>query len=202
MSTLSIVVPAGIDTPEGYTLPDSVSGLGQDLYNWETAVATAVSTATYILTVTSLSVYKARANGTDQTTVIKGFGLRGPKGKAMSKTDVTRLDILGLSVSHGVTDVQSVRSAINYAMNKRGKGADIVRAIIRNWAVDEKRSDSGLIKTLRAGEDKSLQEMFEQAIKSAASNMGRASDIDGVVITDDVATHLEAIRSSMETLSV
>lgn len=202
MTTLSIVVPQGIDAPEGFLLTDTPSELGGDLYKWEQAASSAVLTASYLLSVTALSVHKARAAGTDQTTVIKGFDLRGPKGKAMSKQDVSRLDILGLAVSHGVTDVQSVRSAINYALNKRGKGMDVVRAIIRNWAVDEKRSDSGLIKTLRAGEDKSLQEMFEQAIKSAASNMGRASDIDGVVITDDVATHLEAIRSSMETLSV
>jgi hypothetical protein len=201
MTTLTIVVPQGIDAPEGYALPSAPAELGVDLYKWEQAASVAVLTASYVLSVTALSTYKARSAGTDQATVIKGFDLRGPKGKAMSKQDVSRLDILGLAVSHGVTDVQSVRSAINYALNKRGKGMDVVRAIIRNWAVDEKRSDSGLVKVLRAGEDKTIQEVFEAALKAAANSTGRAADCEGVTMTDDCLAFLEAITASVSTLT-
>lgn len=200
MTTLSIVVPQGIDAPEGYALPTAPAELGGDLAKWEKAASVAILTASYVLSVTALSVYKARQSMT-QTDVIKGFGLVGPKGNPLKGTDVTRLDILGLALSHGVTDVQSVRGGINHAMNKRGKGADVVRAIIRNWAVDENRTDSGLIKVLRAGEDKTLQEVFEAALKAAANSTGRAADCEGVTMTDDCLAYLEAITASVSTLT-
>lgn len=201
MATLSIVVPQGIDAPEGYALPSAPAELGVDLAKWEKAATAAVLTASYVLSVTALSVYKARAASISQADVIKGFGLVGPKGNALKGTDVTRLDILGLALSHGVTDVQSVRSAMNHAMNKRGKGADVVRAIIRNWAVDENRTDPGLVKVLRAGEDKTIQEVFEAALKAAANSTGRAADCEGVTMTDDCLAYLEAITASVSTLT-
>lgn len=201
MTTLSVVVPQGIDAPEDFLLTSVPAELGGDLYKWEKAASSAVLTASYLLSVTALSVHKARVAQVDQTECIKGFDLRGPKGNPMKKQDVTRLDILGLAVSHGVTDVQSVRGGINHAMNKRGKGADVVRAIIRNWAVDEKRTDAGLVKTLRAGEDKSIQEVFEAALKAAANSTGRAADCEGVTMTDDCLAYLEAITASVSTLT-
>ena len=201
MPDMTIVVPEGIDTPEGYSLPDSASGLGTDLHKWEKAVETALATTNYLRGVTALSVYQARAAGVSQDTCIKGFGLKTNNGNVASRTDVSRLDVLGLAVSHGVTEFSRVKTALDQA-EKAGKGVDVRRAIIRNWAVDENRTDAGLIKALTAGQDKTLQQLFEQAIKSAARNIGRASDLDGVTITDEVATNLEAIRSSMELMTV
>jgi hypothetical protein len=201
MATLSIVVPQGIDAPEGYVLNTANPvELGADLYKWEQAAQAAALTASYVLSVTALSVHKARATGVAQPAIIEGFGLLGPKGKAMSKQDVSRLDILGLAVSHGVTDTMSVRAAINYAINKRSKAMDVVRAIIRAWAADEKRTDSGLIKSLRAGEDKSLQEMFEAALKSAANNAGKATEMEGITITEDALAYITALMESARVL--
>lgn len=203
----SITIPANPTTdalahlvvPEGMVMPENgQSGLGAWLNSAEKAEADAHERAQYARAVVSHEVYQyhlVRKVGLTKTA--DALGLANPDtGKALRGTSVTRLALLGLAVSHGVTDTYNVRGAIIFAMGTRKRSPEDVIAIITAWATNEKRSDRSLITALRAGDDKSLQEQFIAALKRAATGVGNASVMDGVTVTEEAGEYLRAIMES------
>jgi hypothetical protein len=186
---------AHLVAPEGFALPSGPSGYGEWLNKAEADETEAHERAQFARAIVSHEVYQyhlVRKVGLTKTA--DALGLANPEtGKALRGTSVTRLALLGLAVSHGVTDTLGVRGAINTAMNRRSRSPEDVTAIITAWATNEKRSDRSLCVALTAGEDKTLQEQFIAALKRAATGVGNASVMEGVTVTEEAGEYLRAI---------